>query len=1038
MAQSTQPCINTEIKVLHVDDDLAFLEISKQILLDLNSNLQIEAASSVDQAIEFLSTKRFDVVVSDYEMPNKNGLDLLKILREQKNQVPFILFTGRGREEIAIQAINLGADHYINKQGNPETVYGELNHAIRLSHVSIEAQKKNEAEAQLRKILLDNIPCTAVVLEKHTRKIVASNKIAQDKGGLPGQYCYAIFAKRDSPCEFCLAPKVWEANQPQTLEVEYYGNYYRGFWVPYNENLYIHYIFDITDVKVAQKMLKNNLDTYQSLFNRMTETAWVIDFNGHVLDVNDAAVNLLGYSKAELLEMGLAGIDKHLTFEQASDLIKNLPAKKQVFETIHTTKSGMKISVEVSSSLITYFGKTAILSIARDISEHKKKEALIRSKEQRWITTLKSIADAVITTDEKGNIDFMNKTAETLTGWSIKKAHGKPLAEIFRIINEETRLPLEDPVSKVIKKGCIVGLANHTLLVKKNGTEIPIDDSGAPIFREDGTIMGVVLIFRDITERRVLEREVAFSRQRYQSLFSKMTEGVCLHEVISDGQGQPVDYRILDVNDSYERITCLTREQTVGKLGSKVYGVNPAPYLNIYAKVAKSGESYQFETYFGPMQKHFLISVFSPAKNQFATIFIDITESKKVQQELETIAYERKILLEGTSSLLKNQPFEIAARNLFDTCKKLTGATAGYVALLSEDGSENKVLFLDSGGLRCTVDENLPMPIRGLRETAYRLGKAVYDNKFENSTWQKFMPNGHVTLSNVMFSPIIVKDKVVGLIGLANKPSNFTERDALMATSFGNYAAIALNNSWGIKALQEREQEIKKTLKQLNAANLKLRNLNEKMQVIGGLTRHDVKNKLCVAKSNVYLLKKKIKNNAELEKYVEAIDVAIEQSDKLFEFSRLYERIGVEEPTEIDVGESFNQAVSLFPKLPLQIINNCSGLTVTADSMLSALFYNLIDNSLKHGRTVTQIKLNSNTTETAIKIVYQDNGVGIALENKERIFLGNFTTGGSGLGLKLIKKIIEAYGWSIQETGVFGEGAKLEITIAKKMTRFTL
>ncbi|MDT8783008.1 MAG: PAS domain S-box protein [Candidatus Bathyarchaeota archaeon] len=1032
MSQSTEP---KSIKVLHVDDDTSFLEISKQLLIDLNDNLKIETTESVDQALQLLSSKSFDVVVSDYEMPNKNGLDLLRILREQNNFVPFILFTGKGREEIAINAINLGADGYFNKYGNPETVYAELNHGIRLSHARHEAESKNKIEAQRRKVLLDYIPCIAVILEKQTRKIVSSNMIAQSQGGVPGKHCYNVFAGRDKPCDFCLAQKVWETNQTQTLEVEYKGKYYRGIWVPYSENFYVHYIFDITDIKIAQNKLKETLNSYRSLINGMTDTAWVIDFDGQVLEVNDAAVKLLGYSRTELLKVGLTGIDKKLTYQQIKELINKLTKnKKQIFETIHTTKYGKQIPVEISSTIITYFGREAILSIARDISERKKNDADIHSKEQRWVTTLKSIGDAVITTDQKGNIDFMNKIAEKLTGWTIKKAYGKPLSEVFRIINEESRLPLEDPVSKVLKQGYIVSLANHTILVNKKGAEIPIDDSAAPIFKEDGTITGIVLIFHDISERRSLERKVADSQKKYQSLFSEMSEGVCLHEVINNNQGQPVDYKILEINGAYESITGLSRKRVLGKLASEVYGTNPAPYLEIYAKVAKSGEMYQFETYFEPMQKHFLISVFSPAENQFATVFIDITETKKVQHELELIANERKILLEATQHLLNNKTFEEASKNIFEACKKITGATSGYVALLSEDGTENKVLFLDSGGLRCTVEKNLPMPIRGLRETAYRLGRAVYENKFVKSEWVKLMPEGHVTLSNVMFSPIIVNNKVEGLIGLANKASDFTEKDASMTTSFGNYAAIALKNSWNVKALEEREQQVKKTLEQLRATNLKLTNLTEKMKVIGSLTRHDVKNKLFVAKNNTFLLKKKLKNNPELEKYLDGINFAVDQADELFEFGRLYEKVGAEEPKKIDVALSFDKAVSLFPNSSLRIHNGCQGLTLTADSMLDQLFYNLIDNSLKHGKTVTQIKLYYSINTDTLKIFYEDDGLGVVSENKEKIFTG-FTTGGNGLGLMLVKKMVETYGWSIKEIGVPGEGLRIEINIPKNIEK---
>lgn len=205
--------------------------------------------------------------------------------------------------------------------------------------------------------------------------------------------------------------------------------------------------------------------------------------------------------------------------------------------------------------------------------------------------------------------------------------------------------------------------------------------------------------------------------------------------------------------------------------------------------------------------------------NGFLGVSRDITErkkvediNKKVQRELETLANERKLLLECTTSLLKSKPFEETARQIFDACKKITGATAGYVAMLSENGSENKVLYLDSGGMRCKkLDENLPMPIRELRETAYRLGKSVYENNFMKSEWLKLMPKGHVPLSNIMFSPITVEHRVVGLIGLANKPSDFSERDAFMTTSFGNYAAIALKNSLNTQNLKEKRKQLQET-----------------------------------------------------------------------------------------------------------------------------------------------------------------------------------------------------------------------------------
>jgi PAS domain S-box-containing protein len=132
-------------------------------------------------------------------------------------------------------------------------------------------------------------------------------------------------------------------------------------------------------------------------------------------------------------------------------------------------------------------------------------EKKLRESEQWLSTTLRSIGDAVIATDPKSCITFMSPVAEALTAWKQKDAEGRPLKEIFNIIDEKTRKPAEDPVARVLQEGLVVGLANHTVLIAKDGTERPIDDSGAPIRDDKGAIMGVVLVFRDISERRRLE-----------------------------------------------------------------------------------------------------------------------------------------------------------------------------------------------------------------------------------------------------------------------------------------------------------------------------------------------------------------------------------------------------------------------------------------------------------------------------------------------------------------------------------------------------
>lgn len=142
-------------------------------------------------------------------------------------------------------------------------------------------------------------------------------------------------------------------------------------------------------------------------------------------------------------------------------------------------------------------------------TQYKKIEQALRESEERYSTTLASIGDAVIATDIDSDITFMNTVAEELTGWSFHEASRKPAKEVFNIINEHAHQKVDDPVTKVLENGAIIGLANHTVLIRRDGTEIPIDDSGAPIKDRDGNITGVVLVFRDITEHRCVEDELA-------------------------------------------------------------------------------------------------------------------------------------------------------------------------------------------------------------------------------------------------------------------------------------------------------------------------------------------------------------------------------------------------------------------------------------------------------------------------------------------------------------------------------------------------
>jgi PAS domain S-box-containing protein len=186
------------------------------------------------------------------------------------------------------------------------------------------------------------------------------------------------------------------------------------------------------------------------------------------------------------------------------------------------------------------------LTIVSDVTEHNRLAAALQQEHERTQVTLESIGDAVISTDAEGKVEYLNPVAEEMTGWPLEDARGRRLGEVFRIINETTRNPAEDPVSHCIAEGRVVGLASHTALISRDGREFSIEDSAAPIRDRSGEIIGSVLVFHDVSAQRRLQTEITHQARHdaLTGLANRSEFEIQLRQAISEASDSEIQHAL--------------------------------------------------------------------------------------------------------------------------------------------------------------------------------------------------------------------------------------------------------------------------------------------------------------------------------------------------------------------------------------------------------------------------------------------------------------------------------------------------------------
>lgn len=244
--------------------------------------------------------------------------------------------------------------------------------------------------------------------------------------------------------------------------------------------------------------------------------------------------------------------------------------------------------------------------------------------------------DAIFVIDRRHHVRYVNLSGAAFLGASVKEIKGRNLREFF----PPSAYELQSRALKYVFESGEAFFTEENLSFAER--QLWVDTRLMPIKDEHGSVGFVMGVSRDITDRKNVEEALRESEARFRALFNTMAEGVAVHEILHDEKGAASDYVIVEANHAYEVLTGIAIKDAEGKRASELYGTGKPPYFDIYIKVVETGQPHDFVTYFAPLKKYFRISVFSPGRGRFATVFDDITESRKNEEEQEKLYQELK------------------------------------------------------------------------------------------------------------------------------------------------------------------------------------------------------------------------------------------------------------------------------------------------------------------------------------------------------------------------------------------------------------
>ncbi len=416
--------LKSAIRVLHVDDDAVFLNTAK-LCLEMHGDFQVETTCSASEAVEKMEHEDFDVVVSDYQMPHKDGLEFLKELRADGNMIPFILFTGKGREEVVVKALNLGAFRYVDKHGNPETVYSELSNGIQQASDQWHAQEKLHEREEWFRAIHDHQQNGIIIINPTDHTIINANAAALEMVGirkedLVGHVCHQFVCPAEKgKCPVTdldqtvnKADKVLVKGDKTKLPILKAVNKVK---IAGKEYL-IESFVDISERKRVEEELRESRQKFMALFSENPEAVIFCSKDFHIVEANPSFATLFGYD----LDW-VRGKDAVTVFAPENLREEGEPLKRKLREghmehcTIREKKNGSRVNVSLSGApVIVNENVVGYVLVYRDITDivFANEELSRMFEEQNKMLSITSLLNEKLTvTGSLTRHDVRNKLA---------------------------------------------------------------------------------------------------------------------------------------------------------------------------------------------------------------------------------------------------------------------------------------------------------------------------------------------------------------------------------------------------------------------------------------------------------------------------------------------------------------------------------------------------------------------------------------------------------------------------------------------------